>query len=185
MLQDILKKSSGAIESLACLEVVFNQAVGAVVDCLSSGHKLLVCGNGGSAAEASHLATELVVRFVHDRRPYPAIALSDSGGTLTAAGNDYGFDEVFARQVRALGQVGDVLVALSTSGRSANIVRALRGARELGLTSVAFLGRDGGEARGLATIELIVPNQETARIQEAHLVLIHALCEAIEPRLGP
>jgi len=156
------------------------QATKRIVRCLKSGHKVLICGNGGSATDAAHLATEFVVRYLKDRRPYPAIALTESGSTLTAAGNDYGFDRVFARQVEALGQPGDVLIVFSTSGKSPNILRALEQARGMGVDSIAFLGRDGGPAKGMATIELIVPNESTARVQEAHAVLIHALCQMVE-----
>src|SRR5262249_38280916 len=124
-----------------------------------------------------------VVRFVDDRRPYPAIAFTESGSTLTAAANDYGFDEVFARQVRAFGQKGDVLIVFTTSGKSRNVLLALEAARKLGLESIAFLGRDGGECKGIATVDLIVASEHTARIQEAHHVLVHVLCEMAEGSL--
>ena len=182
--REILAASAGVIQSLGPLEPALVRAVELVSQSLRGGHKLLACGNGGSAADASHLATEFVVRFCKDRRPYPAIAFNDSGGTLTAVGNDYGFDQVFARQVKAFGQKGDVLVVFSTSGKSRNVVLALEAAKEVGVASVAFLGRDGGACKGLAAVELIVANDSTARIQEAHHVLIHALCEMVEERLG-
>jgi len=162
------------------LEPQMAQACDLIARCLTGGNKVLACGNGGSAADADHLVTEFVVRYLKDRRPYPAIALTESGGTLTAAGNDYGFDKIFARQVQALGKTGDVLIAFSTSGQSSNVLRALEQAAQMQMGSIAFLGRDGGSAKGLATIELIVPSQSTARVQEAHGVLIHALCEAID-----
>ncbi len=149
--------------------------------CLDASGKVLICGNGGSAADAAHFATELVVRFAAERPAYPAICLSNDGGTLTAAGNDYGFDEVFARQVAAFGQEGDLLVCLTTSGKSRNIERALREAKTRGLQTIAFLGRDGGAAKGLADVELLVPSESTARIQEAHQLLIHILCQTLEP----
>ena len=171
-------------ETLRRLEEPIQATVELVTRCLAQGNKLLICGNGGSAADASHLTTELVVRFLADRRPYPAVCLNDSGSTLTAAANDYGFDHVFARQVEALGQHGDVLMVFTTSGKSPNVVRVLQQARTMGLDSVAFLGRDGGEAKNLAGIEVVVPSQHTARIQEAHHLLIHALCEMVERGLA-
>ena len=184
--EHIITRSVAAIESLRATEPTLMRIVDRVADCLRDGHKLLICGNGGSAADASHLATEFVVRFVKDRRPFAAIALADSGSTLTAGGNDYGFDDVFARQVWALGQRGDVVVVFSTSGQSRNIVTALQKATEMGLSSISFLGKDGGQASGLAAEQIIVPSDDTARIQEAHGVLIHALCELVEDRLvGP
>lgn len=182
--QELVTSSIAALESLRGLEGPVEQAVVEVAGCLAGGRKVLTCGNGGSAADASHLATELVVRFEQDRQPYPAICLNDSGSTLTAAGNDYGFDEVFARQVGAFGGEGDVLIAFTTSGRSKNVVRALEEAGEAGVRRVALLGRDGGLCKGLAEVTIRVPCESTARVQEAHGVLIHALCQAVERRLA-
>jgi D-sedoheptulose 7-phosphate isomerase len=145
---------------------------------------LLVCGNGGSASDAAHFAAELVVRFAKDRRAYPAICLTGDGGLLTAAGNDYGFDEIFARQVAAFGLEGDVLIVLTTSGKSKNVRRALEEAKSRKLQTIAFLGRDGGSTIGLADIDLLVASDSTARIQEAHKLLLHVLCEAMESRLA-
>jgi D-sedoheptulose 7-phosphate isomerase len=172
-----------AIGLLVPLEAKIREAALLIEDALLSGRKVLTCGNGGSAADSSHLATEIACRFVEDRRPYPAISLTGDGGLLTATANDYSFDEVFARQVVAFGQPGDVLVALSTSGKSANVRRALEVARETGLKSIALLGRDGGFCQGLASVSLIVPHDVTARIQEAQKVIIHIICELIEPAL--
>ena len=134
--------------------------------CLTSGHKLLVCGNGGSASDATHLATEFLCRFADDRRPYPAISLTANGEFMTAVCNDYHADEIFARQIWGLAEKGDVLIALTTSGKSKNILRALEEAKRKGVESIAFLGRDGGFTKGVATIDLIVPGNNTARIQE-------------------
>lgn len=156
-----------------------------IVDALLGGNKLLTCGNGGSAADAGHIAAEFVGRFVRERKGYPAIALSDSVSTVTAVSNDYGYDNVFARQVQAYGQPGDVLLALSTSGNSTNIIRALEQADQMGLATIAFLGRDGGRARGLAQVELLIHHDASARIQEAHQVLYHSLCEAVDNALCP
>jgi len=151
---------------------------------LRAGHKLLVCGNGGSASDAAHFATEFVVRFMKDRPAYPAICLTGDGGLLTAAGNDYGFDEIFARQVAAFGLPGDVLICLTTSGNSRNVKRALEEAKARKLKTIAFLGRDGGSTIGLADVDLLVASDSTARIQEAHKLLLHVLCETIESRLA-
>ncbi len=182
--QTFLDECAANILALRGLEAPFGAAVTRVADCLRAGGKLLACGNGGSASDSSHLVAEFVIRFVEDRRSYPALALASDGGLLTAGANDYGFAEIFARQVRGLGQPGDVLIVFTTSGKSDNILRALDAAREVGLTSVAFLGRGGGPAKGKADIELIVPGTEvTARIQEAHKVLMHRLCEEVEKRL--
>jgi len=170
-------------ESLRPLEESILRAATLVKDCLVKGGKLLACGNGGSAGDASDFTTEYVCRFVNDRQPFPAINLTADGSLLTATGNDYGFEEVFARQVRAFGRAGDVVIAISTSGRSKNIVRALEEARRLQLPSVALLGKDGGSAKGLATVDLVVPGAVTARIQEAHKFILHVICELVDPSL--
>ena len=137
---------------------------------------MLVCGNGGSCADAMHLAEELVVRFQHDRRALAAIALADPT-VLTCCGNDFGYDAVFSRQVEALGNAGDVLVVLSTSGNSANILRAIETAREKGLRTVALLGKGGGRAKGMCDVEIIIPADTAHRVQEGHKILFHVLCE--------
>lgn len=172
-----------ALTTLQTLEEPFRRAADLIGERLASGGVLLACGNGGSAADAAHLTTELICRFKDDRGPFAAACLNTNGGDLTAIGNDYDFAEVFARQVRAYAGLDAVLVVLSTSGRSENIVRALGAAREHGVPSVAMLGRDGGACAGLADVELVVPVDVTARVQECHKVIIHALCEAVEPRL--
>ena len=148
------------------------------------GHKLLFFGNGGSAADAQHLATELTVRFERDRPPIAAIALTTDTSTLTAIGNDLGFDRLFARQIEALARPGDVAIAITTSGRSRNVVLGLRQARDSGAVATAFAGCDGGELSGLAEPLLIVPSDDTQRIQEMHITLGHAFCAALERDLG-
>ncbi len=183
-LQSALEQSTAVFASLLEAADGLERAGDAILRCLSSGHKLLVCGNGGSGADASHFATEFVVRFSSDRRPYSAISLAGDGSLITAAGNDYGFDEVFARQVAAFGNPGDVLICLTTSGNSRNIQRALEQARASEVITVAFLGRDGGRSLGSADVELIVRAESTARIQEAHMFLLHVLCETLESELG-
>jgi phosphoheptose isomerase len=177
----------GAVETLQSLKKIepkISRAAEMIEQCLRSGNKLLVCGNGGSASDAAHFATELVVRFAKERRAYPAICLTGDGGLLTAAANDYGFDEIFARQVAAFGVPGDVLICLTTSGKSKNVQRALEEAKSRKLKTVAFLGRDGGSTIGLADVDLLVASDSTARIQEAHKLLLHVLCETVESRLA-
>ena len=170
-------------QKLRGLDPLVKAAARRIAEALLNGHKLLACGNGGSAADASHLTTEFVCRFNRDRRPYPAISLATNGGDLTAIGNDYAFDDVFGRQVHCFGLRGDVLAAFSSSGQSENIRRALVAARAGGVFSVAFLGRDGGLCAGLADVELIVHVDVTARIQEAHKLLLHSICELVEESL--
>src|ERR1051325_8142888 len=140
--RDTIAAATEALQSLLGLEARMVEAADLIEQCLRSGNKLLLCGNGGSAADAAHFATEFVVRFAMDRRRYPAICLASDGGLLTAAGNDYGFDEIFARQVAAFGVRGDVLICLTTSGKSKNLIRALEEAKARQLKTIAFLGRD-------------------------------------------
>lgn len=176
------REALATLQSLHALQPALERAAEVIGAALTGGGKLLVCGNGGSAADGADFATEFACRFLTDRQPYPAINLSACGSLLTATGNDYGYEEVFARQVRAFGKPDDVLVALTTSGNSGNIIAALSAAKQLGLHTVALLGRDGGRARGIAKIELIVPSEITARTQEAHKFLLHVLCEIVEAR---
>lgn len=181
--QQSLAAVQTTFQSLTPLEAPLRQAADAVLAALTSGRKLLICGNGGSSSDAAHIAAEFVCRFIGDRRPYPALALGVDGGLLTAIGNDYDFAVAFARQVHAFGQPGDVFIGLSSSGRSKNILAALEEARRLGLTTIALLGRDGGFTTGVAEIEMIVPGTVTARIQEAQQFLLHVLCEIVEEKL--
>ena len=181
--RDAIAAATETLGSLSSLEDRMVEAADLIEQCLRAGNKLLVCGNGGSAADASHFATELVVRFARDRRAQPAICLASDGGLLTAAANDYGFDEIFARQVAAFGKPGDALICLTTSGKSKNIVRALEEAKARKLKTIALLGRDGGSTIGVADVDLLVRSNSTARIQEAHQLLLHILCEIIEARI--
>ena len=183
ILNRTINDSVRTLKSLKDIEPQLSRAADLIDQCLRTGNKLLVCGNGGSAADASHFATELVVRFANDRRPLPAICLASDSGILTAAANDYGFDEIFARQVAAFAQPGDVLICLTTSGKSKNLIRALEEAKARGLKTIAFLGRDGGSTIGIADLDLLVKSDSTARVQEAHQLLLHVLCEVIESRL--
>jgi D-sedoheptulose 7-phosphate isomerase len=182
-LQRAIEDSIANTRKLAAFEKPLNRAAKMVSDCLRSGGKLLICGNGGSASDATHLATEFLCRFGEDRRPYPAITLTANGEFLTAVGNDYNFDEIFARQVWGLGEKGDVLIALTTSGKSRNVWRAIEEAKRKGMKSIGFLGGDGGFTKGLATLELVVPGTSVTRIQEAQKLLFHVLCELVEQKL--
>ena len=178
-----VQESTVTIQSLGKLEPVMAEAADFVAECLRAGNKLLACGNGGSAADAADFCTEFACRFMQDRRPYPAMNLSQGGSLITATGNDYGFEEIFARQVAAFGKTGDVLIAITTSGKSANIRRALEEGKSRKLKTIALLGRDGGSCRNIADVDLIVAGDSTARIQEAHKFLLHVLCEICEARL--
>lgn len=163
------------------------QAAGeCMVSALLAGNKILSCGNGGSAGDAQHFSAELLNRFEQERPPLPAIAITTDSSTLTAIGNDYSYNEVFSKQVSALGQEGDVLLAISTSGNSANIVEAIKAAHERSMSVVMLTGRNGGEMAGMIganDVEIRVPSTRTARIQEVHLVVIHCLCDFIDSSL--
>jgi D-sedoheptulose 7-phosphate isomerase len=184
---EILKTAIGTgtatLQSIAALESQIVKAADLIVECLTNGNKVMACGNGGSAADAADFCTELACRFVENRRPYPAMNLAQGGSLITATGNDYGFDEIFARQVCAFGHSGDVLLAITTSGKSKNVQRAIEEARARKLKTIALLGRDGGVTGGLADVDLVVKGDSTARIQEAHKFILHVICEICEGRL--
>jgi phosphoheptose isomerase len=183
ILKSAIAAASKTLQSVTGLESQIAKAAELILNCLTSDKKLLACGNGGSAADVADFCTELACRFVEDRRPYPAMNLSQGGSLITAIGNDYRFEEIFARQIRAFGNSGDVLVAISTSGKSKNIRRAIEEARNRKLKTIALLGRDGGSCAGLADVDLIVKGDSTARIQEAHKFILHVICEICETRL--
>jgi D-sedoheptulose 7-phosphate isomerase len=166
------------------LRAEFVRLVAASLAALAGGGKLLFFGNGGSAGDAQHLATELVARYAADRKALAAIALTTDSSALTAIGNDLGFERIFARQIEALGRPGDLAIAITTSGRSTNIVRGLEMARDMGLGAAALAGGDGGAVRTLADPCLVVPSRVTARVQEMHITLGQMLCLAIERELG-
>jgi len=168
----------------AALASAFAGLVGACVTSIRGGGKLMLFGNGGSAADAQHLATELTVRYKADRTPIAAIALTTDSSALTAAGNDFGFERIFARQIEALGKPGDVAIAISTSGKSPNVIAGLKQAKVMKLVTAAFGGQGGGAMAGLADHVLAVPSATTARIQEMHITLGQMLCGAIEIELG-
>ena len=160
------------------------RAAALISSVVSKGNKVMFCGNGGSAADSQHLAAEFVGRFVKDRRPLAALALSTDSSALTCIGNDYGFDDVFYRQVVGLGKPGDCLVAISTSGNSRNVIKAVEAARAAQIRVIGFLGRDGGALRNLCDIPLVVASPTTARIQEAHIFIGHTLCGMVEKALS-
>ncbi len=173
--------------SAAALAVPIAEAAALMLECLGAGGKILSCGNGGSAADAQHFASELLNRFETERASLPAIALTTDSSTLTSIANDRSYEEVFSRQVSGLGRPGDVLLAISTSGASPNVTQAVRTARQAGMRVVALTGRDGGQLSrtlGKADIELRAPHDRTARIQEIHLLAIHCLCRLLDDACG-
>ena len=187
MVDDIRRQLTSHVEVIHIVSNKLAPRVGEcaqmLIDTLQAGHKILIMGNGGSAADAQHFAAEMVGRFLLERRALAAIALTTDTSILTAVGNDYGFDDIFKRQVEALAKPGDVLIGISTSGNSKNIKRAFAAGKILGVKTIGLLGRDGGEIASLADLDLTVPSLETPRIQEAHLVMIHILCDLVEKGL--
>jgi D-sedoheptulose 7-phosphate isomerase len=159
------------------------EAAAVVVAALRAGSKILLCGNGGSAADAQHIAAELAGRLRRERKGLPAVALTVNPSVLTAVANDYGYEQVFSRQVEALGEKGDVLIGISTSGRSANVVRALEAARRLGMATIGLMGEERGVMAGHCDVVVAAPSSDTQRIQEIHIVAGHAICEIVESDL--
>lgn len=166
-----------------CTESIQNAGV-QIAGSLSKGGTLFWCGNGGSAADSQHLAAELVGRFKKNRKALRSIALTTDTSVLTCVANDYSYADIFSRQLEALARGGDVLMAISTSGNSENVIRALMCAKELGAKTIALLGKDGGQAKALADLAIVIPSDSTARIQEAHILIGHILCDLIERELG-
>ena len=171
-------------QQLGTLDTSVSQAIDACVQSLQKGGKLMLCGNGGSAADSQHLAAEFTGRFSKDRPPIAAVALSTDTSALTCIGNDYSFNDIFARQLLALGKAGDCLIAISTSGNSGNVLVAVAAAKSLGISTIGLLGRDGGKLKAQCDVSIVVPSQVTARIQEAHILIGHSLCGAVELKLG-
>lgn len=169
-----------ALADMAGQAALVEEIAARVCDAVTHGHLLLTCGNGGSATDAQHLAEELIGRYRGNRRALPAVSLAADVSALTCIANDFGYDAVFARQLEGLGKPGDVLVCFSTSGNSPNISAALRAARSCGATTIALLGKDGGAARNLADLALVVASDDTAHIQAAHLFVLHYICELVE-----
>jgi D-sedoheptulose 7-phosphate isomerase len=180
-----LAEGAALVESMlepACVEAIA-AAAETTAESYSKGGKLLIFGNGGSAADAVHVAAEFVGRYLVDRPPLPAIALAANLSSVTAIGNDYGYDEVFSRQMRGLGSKGDVAVGLTTSGRSSNVVKGLEAAAEMGIATVAMTGADPGPAGAAAELCISIPSDDTPRIQEGHMLAAHTICEWVEARL--
>ena len=181
--QESILTTRNCMEDLA---PIIAQAASHMIQALLTDRKILVCGNGGSAADAQHFSAELLNRFERERPGLPAISLTTDTSTITAIGNDYHFDDIFSKQVRALGQSGDVMLGISTSGNSRNVIRAIEAAHERGIVCVALNGREGGEITGLLTgqdVNICVPGSSTARIQEVHGIVIHCLCDLIDYQL--
>jgi D-sedoheptulose 7-phosphate isomerase len=178
--QNYFDRVARNFSQLSSLAPVIDQAAGTMTQAIRAGRKVMFCGNGGSAADSQHLAAELMGRYLKDRAPLPAIALTVDTSALTAIANDYGYADVFARQLRGLGQSGDVLVGLSTSGNSENVLRAVDVARELGITTIGMTGRDGGKLRMACNIAICVPADQANHIQEMHIAIGHYLCGFVE-----
>jgi len=179
-----LEQHAQLVERLHALDAVVQQTIDALTDTVRAGGKILLCGNGGSAADCQHIAAEFVGRFMDERRPLAALALSTDTSALTCIGNDYSFDEVFSRQILALGSPKDCLIGISTSGNSKNVLRAVDAAKELGMLTIGLSGRDGGALATRARLNIVVPSDVTARIQEAHILVGHTLCGGVEQQLG-
>ena len=156
----------------------------AIYRVIEGNNKVMICGNGGSAADSQHFASELTGRFIKDRKPLPAFALTTDSSALTCIGNDYSFDHIFSRQVEALGNKGDCLIGISTSGNSANVLKAFQIAKEKNIKTISLLGNDGGQLKALSDLAIVIPSKSTARIQEAHILIYHTICGSIEEKLG-
>jgi D-sedoheptulose 7-phosphate isomerase len=159
------------------------ESINLIVKSLKNNKKMLLAGNGGSTSQASHVAAEFIGRFKLERKSLPCIALTTDTSILTSIGNDYGFDKIFERQVEGLGNQGDILITISTSGNSENLIKAVKKAKELNMKTISLLGKDGGKTKGLCDIELIVPSNNTPRIQESHIMILHIICELVEKEL--
>ena len=180
VIQQAIADHAAVVEALPAQQPVLEKIAAAMMRAVLAGNKVLWCGNGGSAADAQHMAAELVGRFRRERRGLPSIALTTDTSILTAVANDYGYESVFSRQVEALCQSGDVVVGISTSGNSRNVCAALEAARSIGAYTVAFTGEGGGQMASIADAALRIPSKDTARIQEAHILCGHILCDGIE-----
>lgn len=176
----LLEEHQTVMAGVEALLPAISRAAQLLVGALQAGNKVLLCGNGGSAADAQHIAAEIIGRFEIERQPLPAIALTTDTSILTALANDYGFEQLFARQVAGLGRHGDVLLAYSTSGNSGNVLAAVQRAKQMDIAVIVLSGKGGGQLTALADVELCVPSMTTARIQEAHAFIGHALCSAID-----
>lgn len=179
-LQQAFAEHQAVIAKLVDLIPAISEVANELRACLARGGKILLCGNGGSAADSQHIAAEIVGRFKKERRGLPAIALTTDTSIITSVGNDYGYDFIFSRQVEALANPQDVVIGISTSGNSKNVVKAIEQAKEMGVTTVGLLGGSGGKLAELCTYSLTMPSNDTPRIQEAHILIGHSLCEMLE-----
>lgn len=176
VLESIEVKQAALLVNMASVE----HTAQAIITAFKSGHRVFFCGNGGSAADSQHIAAEFIGRFQKERKALPAIALTTDSSILTSLANDYSYDIIFSRQIEALGSAGDVLVGISTSGKSLNIIKAFEKAKEMGLVTVALTGNGGGMMAAIADVSIVIPSKVTARIQEAHITFFHAICEVVE-----
>jgi len=181
MINKAIRESQEVMGSISQEPVI--KATALAIEALKSGHKILLCGNGGSAEMSSHIAAEFTGRYKLERKALAAIALTTDIAALTAIGNDYGFDRIFERQIEALGKEGDVLIVLTTSGNSPNLIKAVEKARSIGIKTIGLLGKDGGKLKNKTDVEILIASDNTPRIQEAHLFVLHNLCEEVEKQL--
>ena len=179
-----IQEHSDVLKKLQFLEADINEIANMMISALKNNKAIYWCGNGGSASDSQHLAGELIGRFKGDRKPLKSISLNADSSVMTCIVNDYGYEHIFARQVEALGNEGDILVGISTSGKSLNVINALKAAKKKGMHTIGFLGNDGGSAKGFVDQKIIIPSKTTARIQEMHITIGHILCELIEEGLG-
>ncbi len=177
---DVIQEHQQVINQLTGFKPLISQASKLIISTLISGHKILLCGNGGSAADCQHFAAELVIRYHKNRRAYPAIALTTDTSILTAHPNDFSFDSLFSRQVEALGSEGDCLIAFSTSGNSENIIQASVTAKQKNMSIIGLMGEDGGRLKALVDMPIVIPSTTTARVQEAHMLIYHWWCEMVD-----
>ncbi|MDD4954980.1 MAG: D-sedoheptulose 7-phosphate isomerase [Candidatus Omnitrophica bacterium] len=183
MINKSIENHSSALNSLKESLPAVREIAGSFISALKNNGKIIFMGNGGSAADSEHLAAELVGRFKKNRKAYAAISLSSNICNITAIGNDYGFDEIFSRQIEAIAGKNDLIVAISTSGESQNVIKAVNKAKELGLKTIGFLGKHGGKLKNLVDISLLIPTEDTPRIQEMHILAGHIICEIVEEEL--
>ena len=183
LIKSMIKESAETKGSVQELSPQIEKSVQLIINALKNNKKILIAGNGGSAAMSSHIAAEFVGRYKIERRGLPAIALASDLAAITAIGNDYGFDKIFERQIETLGKEGDVFIALSTSGNSKNLIKAVEAAKKLNVHVIGLLGKDGGKLKNTSSVEIVVPSNNTPRIQEAHLMILHIICELVDKEL--
>ena len=182
LIKSMIEESAEVKKLILSLSPQIEQAVNMIINALKNNKKIFLAGNGGSASQSSHIAAEFVGRYNIERKGLPAIALTADLSAITAIGNDYGFDAIFERQLEALGNDDDVFIALSTSGNSPNIIKAVEKAKKMNIKVIGLLGKDGGKLKNTSNVEIIVPSENTPRIQEAHLMILHIICELVEKK---